>query len=101
MQIGFIAQEVGEIFPELLRTDEEGVHGLAYDDFGVLAIAAIQEQQTQIDQLAAENAQLRADIEEIRAAIGLPRQSPLTSSAPIFLLIALAGLALTRHQNKA
>ena len=55
---GFIAQEVAEVFPEIIRKKEDGKMALAYDDFGVLAIQAIKEQQeiienqqTQIDEL--------------------------------------------------
>lgn len=66
---GFLAQDVGKIFPELVRTAEDGTLGLAYADFGVLAIAAIQEQQTQIDTLTRENAALRAEIDEIHAML--------------------------------
>ena len=48
--IGFIAQDVEEFLPEVVRHKEES-DGLAinYDDFGVLAIKAIQEQQLLID----------------------------------------------------
>ena len=43
--LGFIAQEVQEVFPEIVRTSEEGQLALGYKDFGILAIKAIQEQQ--------------------------------------------------------
>lgn len=62
---GFIAQDVSEVFPELTRIAEDGTMGLSYADFGVLAIAAIQEQQTQIEALKRENVALRAEIGEI------------------------------------
>ncbi len=54
---GFIAQEVAEIFPDIVRimdADNEGespLHVIAYDDFAVLAIKAIQEQQEIIESL--------------------------------------------------
>lgn len=69
MNYGFIAQDVAAIFPNLARTAEDGTMGLAYSDFGVLAIAAIQEQQTQIDALQQENAELRAEMDEIKTMI--------------------------------
>ena len=48
--IGFIAQEVEEYLPEVVRHKDEGDGlGLNYSDFGVLAIKAIQEQQELID----------------------------------------------------
>ncbi len=44
--IGFIAQEVQEYFPDLIYQEtEESFIGLHYPDFGILAIKAIQEQQ--------------------------------------------------------
>lgn len=67
---GFIAQDVAGVFPELARTAEDGTMGLAYTDFGVLAIASIQEQQAQIDALQRENEALRAELDEIRLMVG-------------------------------
>ena len=48
--IGFVAQEVESVFPELVH-ERRGYKGLDYSDFSVLAIAALQEQQKQIDEL--------------------------------------------------
>ncbi|MDH3244025.1 MAG: tail fiber domain-containing protein, partial [Saprospiraceae bacterium] len=50
LDIGFIAQEVELIFPELV-SEVDGLKSLPYSKFAVLAIKAIQEQQEQIDQL--------------------------------------------------
>jgi len=49
-QIGFIAQEVVQLFPELVF-QTQGYQSLLYDGFATLAIRAIQEQQQQIDEL--------------------------------------------------
>ena len=57
-QIGFIAQDVEKIFPDLV-TEKQGFKGLAYTDFGVLAIAAIKEQQSAITKLQQEIATLK------------------------------------------
>ncbi|HSH05056.1 MAG TPA: tail fiber domain-containing protein [Anaerolineae bacterium] len=74
--IGFLAQEVETVFPELVRINEDGGKALAYDDFAVLSIAAIQEQQTQIEAqqtqieaLQAENDELRGMIADIHAQL--------------------------------
>ncbi len=50
--MGFIAQEVEKLFPDLV-TEKEGYKTLSYATFSVLAIKAIQEQQQIIDQLVA------------------------------------------------
>ncbi len=47
-KIGFIAQEVEKLFPELVKPMGE-YKGLVYDDFAILAIKGIQEQQKIID----------------------------------------------------
>ncbi|WP_367390889.1 tail fiber domain-containing protein [Lewinella sp. LCG006] len=56
--IGFVAQEVQALFPELVLEQkgerDQGLLSVNYGGFGVLAIQAIQEQQVQIEQL--ENA---------------------------------------------
>jgi hypothetical protein len=49
--IGFISQDVEQLFPELVSISEEGYKYLSYDEFSVIAIKAIQEQQEYIHQL--------------------------------------------------
>lgn len=44
--MGFIAQEVGEVFPDLVGNQEGPYLSLNYADFAVLAIKAVQEQQS-------------------------------------------------------
>jgi hypothetical protein len=51
--IGFIAQEVQQIFPELVSSvnrNGDNLKGLSYDSFGVIAIAAIKEMKSKYDQ---------------------------------------------------
>ena len=45
---GFLAQEVEKLFPDFVFTSENGLKGIAYSNFSVIAIKAIQEQQTLI-----------------------------------------------------
>jgi hypothetical protein len=59
--IGFIAQEVKLLFPELVFTNENrgadgmgNIHALSYSGFGVIAIKAIQEQQQQLTDMKKE-----------------------------------------------
>ncbi len=51
-KIGMIAQEVNELFPELISKKEH--YTLNYSGFGVIAIKAIQEQQKMIEELKKE-----------------------------------------------
>jgi len=59
---GFVAQEVEEIFPELVRDMDDGYKGVVYDGFAVISIKAIQELNQQI-------ATMRTEIEELKKAI--------------------------------
>ncbi|HHZ65495.1 MAG TPA: tail fiber domain-containing protein [Flavobacteriales bacterium] len=65
-QWGFIAQDVIKLFPELVDEGEkeegqsEAYYGINYDNFGVLAIKAIQEQQAMIDELKKQVTELMA-----------------------------------------
>lgn len=57
---GMIAQEVEKVFPELVHTGGNGYKALAYSDFGLLAIKAIQEQQQIISDLQERIAELES-----------------------------------------
>jgi len=53
---GFIAQEVKEVIPQMVRTvnmgdDQEAVHGVAYQDLLALLVSAHQAQQTQLTEV--------------------------------------------------
>jgi hypothetical protein len=49
--IGFIAQELEEAFPELVLTDEEGKKSVKYQNATAILFEAVKEQQKQIDEL--------------------------------------------------
>ena len=49
--IGLIAQEVEQVLPELVSTDDEGYKSVAYSNMVGVLIEAIKEQQAQIDEL--------------------------------------------------
>lgn len=75
--IGFIAQEVQPLFPEMVTTGEDGKLGMAYSYAGVIAIKAIQEQQEIIDnqkkQLTFQEERLQkleAEMAELKAMMG-------------------------------
>ncbi|MCC6462291.1 MAG: tail fiber domain-containing protein [Saprospiraceae bacterium] len=73
LSIGFLAQDVQALFPELVTenklTDGNTYLGLNYAGFGVLAVKAVQEQQTQIDQLQQENKNLRERLNRLELAV--------------------------------
>jgi hypothetical protein len=49
--MGFIAQELEEQFPELISTDDKGVKGVKYQNAVAVLFEAIKEQQNQINEL--------------------------------------------------
>ena len=49
--VGVIAQEVAEVFPELARTNEDGFMSVRYQGLTAVLIEAIKEQQGQIEEL--------------------------------------------------
>ena len=52
--VGLIAQDVEEVFPELVHTDEEGVKSVEYANLVAVLIEAVKEQQKEIDELKAQ-----------------------------------------------
>ncbi len=72
--LGFLAQDVAPLFPELVMAqqsrDGAGEYlSLNYAGFGILAVKAIQEQQTEIEKLKAENEALRQRLDKIEALL--------------------------------
>jgi hypothetical protein len=49
LQIGLIAQDVEKVFPELVRTDNDGYKAVSYEKLSVILLEGIKEQQKQID----------------------------------------------------
>lgn len=68
--IGFIAQEVLNQFPDAVYSKNNGNnYAIAYQNFSVLAIQAIKEQQEQIGHLKQQNQNLQERIERIEQLI--------------------------------
>jgi hypothetical protein len=64
-QIGLIAQEVEEIYPEFVLTDAEGMKSVNYSQMVAVLIEAVKELNAKIEALENENSELRAQAEEI------------------------------------
>lgn len=69
-KIGFIAQDVQKVFPKLNTVSEHnGVLGLYYEDFSVLAIAAIQDQQKIIESQQGEIKNQQSQINDLKSRL--------------------------------
>ncbi len=64
-QIGVIAQEVEELYPEFVHTDDKGMKSVNYSQMVAVLIEAVKELNTKIEILETENDQLKAQAEEI------------------------------------
>lgn len=74
LSLGFMAQEVQQLFPELVgqspaRKGSTAYLNLNYAGFGVLAIKAVQEQQIEITALKQENQHLKKQLEAFEARL--------------------------------
>jgi hypothetical protein len=58
---GFIAQEVEDVFPSIVKTDLNNLKSVAYQEFIPLFLEAIKEQQKQIEELKSENEKLKSE----------------------------------------
>ena len=52
-EVGFIAQEMKQVVPEVVYGDEDGNHGIDYGKLTSILVEAVKAQQTQIDELKA------------------------------------------------
>ncbi|WP_409012936.1 tail fiber domain-containing protein [Emticicia sp. C21] len=68
-QIGFIAQEVEALFPELVNTDEKGYKSVDYARLTPVLVEAIKELKKENNSIRTENADIRKDIEALKNLI--------------------------------
>jgi hypothetical protein len=64
-QIGFIAQEVEKVLPELVITDAQGYKRVAYANVVPVMVEAMKQQQQQRNQLSAENTAQKQQLAEL------------------------------------
>ena len=78
--IGFIAQEVKQIFPEMVtvspNTVAKGVtipdfHGLNYNPFKILAVKAVQEEQVLIQDLQSRQTEITRRLEALEKKLSI------------------------------
>ncbi len=67
-QIGFIAQDVKEIIPEVVE-GEEGTYGLAYGRIVPVLVNAIKEQQKKREDLKAQIIEQQKQVEDLKAQV--------------------------------
>jgi hypothetical protein len=65
-QAGVVAQELEKTLPDLVSTDDNGFKGVAYDRFGVYALAAVKELDEEVRALRAALSALRLVLEQTK-----------------------------------
>lgn len=65
--IGFVAQEVEEIFPEVVQTNTEGYKTVEYSRLTSVLVEAVKELKGEIDALKAENAGLKSQNSDLKS----------------------------------
>lgn len=69
IQYGLIAQELEPVFPELVRTGNDGYKSINYNGMIPVLIEAIKEQKAIIDKLRNENQQLKSDQDQVKSRL--------------------------------
>ncbi|MEQ9009678.1 MAG: tail fiber domain-containing protein, partial [Ekhidna sp.] len=64
-QIGVIAQEVEEVYPEFVHTNDEGMKAVNYAQMTAVLIEAIKELNAKVEKLESENSSLKASLSEV------------------------------------
>lgn len=64
-QIGFIAQEVEKVLPELVTTDKNGYKSVAYANVVPVLVEAMKAQEKRIQTVESENTRLKATLENV------------------------------------
>lgn len=90
--IGFIAQDVEKVLPELIRNDDGGSKWMNYSALTVISIKAIQELRPVVDEQKAKIATLEDRIAKLEAALNSLSSSNSVSNAE------LKGISLEQNQ---
>ncbi len=69
--LGFIAEEVAEVLPELVSFEQDGesARGVRYANIVAIAVEGVKAQQQQIEKLESRNAELEQELGEMRALL--------------------------------
>jgi hypothetical protein len=68
-QFGFIAQDLEEVFPEVVKTELNGYKSVNYNGMIPVLLEAIKEQQKSIEQMKTENDNLKSKNEQQKSRI--------------------------------
>lgn len=84
-QIGMIAQEVEEIFPEWIGVDPNGYRTLTFRGFEALTVESLRELKIHNDALSASNSELREELSSLKQRVAGFENDSATKRASIFV----------------
>jgi hypothetical protein len=64
--IGLIAQDVEKIFPDLVKTDNNGYKSVAYDKMTVILLEGLKYQQKKIESQEMESQQIKSELQSLK-----------------------------------
>jgi len=104
LQIGFIAQEVEKVIPELVDTGKDGYKSVKYANIAAILVEATKEQQTIIEAQGAEIAQLKKELTAIKATKATlskdtPNEELETLKAEIAEIKTMLGVKASRTEK--
>ena len=70
-QIGLVAQDVEEIIPEIVHTNDDGYKSISYDKLAAVLVEAVKELKAENETLKEANKTLKKEIDKIKEVIGL------------------------------
>ncbi|MFQ6605978.1 MAG: tail fiber domain-containing protein, partial [Fidelibacterota bacterium] len=67
--LGFIAQEIESVFPELVQEGSDGYKSVIYNGITPVLVEAVKEQQREIEELKGQNQTLQETLQQIQAQL--------------------------------
>ena len=103
LEFGFLAQELKEVFPELVVQSFDGYYAVNYIGLIPIIVEALKEQRNELREQREILAQQRELIEHlINPGVGIPvriHSAPLTDELPAFDAFSNIGRTAVLHQN--
>ena len=78
-QYGFIAQEIGVVFPENVEVDNLGYYQTAYGTYDALYVQSIKALNDKIEKLNKENQELKTELKKIYELLSELKDKELTT----------------------
>jgi len=95
-QFGFIAQELEDVFPELVNTENNGYKSVNYNGMIPVLVEAIKEQQNTITDLKCENEHLKTNYDQVEAKLKQLKVENEAFNARLEKVEALTGYSAKR-----